>query len=638
MSFAFSQIDPETSGQVDKLPVPMMDYLGAMTRQGWHDSSFNSIMEMREYSLENGDDHSPMLQPDQANERYGIRGQLQFDEPVRESVAQLRNRRKRDEMDRQLLIDNGQSAARMVPGLAASFVGGVSNPLDLGLMFVPVVGEEAVAEKLAVAGIGGFRQALARGVIPIESIVKSQVPFPKFTAAMIQGVGTQAVFEVPTMLNRWQQGLPYDAGTFAEDVVSAGVLSGALHAGISAASRLLRSIRPETAAAIERQAHNDFLRNQETDLSKYVSVDENMILQKVLAEMDPIHRAAAEEEWLRNAGLVETQVSDKLRAEIQEISARLEEEFRGKTSLISLLKFQDEALLDAVKDPELVKLIDAAISPHNPAELAINDLLANKRSINKTRGSSLKESARIQILDAAVRQSWTAPGWQEIEEYVKHNHPDLHQVNADLREGRGLGNVTQTEEIDRNKREGFAIAQLMERGMDANEARAALADWRHESLRVRELSPALAQWIDVNLMRSLGDNTLRNEGHPGLYGVRDTTKFQEMVQRERDRQVAGAMERLRKDFDPRRRFDELRQAEVDRQIQAGRVLQPEEISKNQHEFDPTSSEDVDKQIADLGVEMRQAGVDVESLIGEFSSKGRDMTFQTAVDCILSKMV
>src|SRR5882724_10322623 len=148
MSYSLPQIDPETSGQVTQMYVPFDRYISASFDQGQHDSAFNSVMRMEEMHLDNVDESSPMLTPEQAQQQYGV-GDLKFDQPIRQVAAQTMAQRKKQEMDRNFFMSQGSSKARFLPGMAASMLGGVSNPLDLGLMFLPVVGEERLAAKMA---------------------------------------------------------------------------------------------------------------------------------------------------------------------------------------------------------------------------------------------------------------------------------------------------------------------------------------------------------------------------------------------------------------------------------------------------------------------------------------------------------
>jgi len=65
MSFAFSQIQPETTGNVEQLAVPLNHYLEAQFEQGKHDSIFANIWRSSELYQEEQDTDYPMLSPEE---------------------------------------------------------------------------------------------------------------------------------------------------------------------------------------------------------------------------------------------------------------------------------------------------------------------------------------------------------------------------------------------------------------------------------------------------------------------------------------------------------------------------------------------------------------------------------------------
>ena len=301
--FSFPQIDPETTGRVTQVPVPFGKYLNTAFDQGYHDSAFNSTMRLTELTLDKADESSPMLDTETANKRYGV-GDLKFDEPIREIAAQTMGERKRAEMDRQFILANGSSAARFVPGMAAQVLGGVLNPLDLGLMFLPVVGEERLAAKIAQSGGGALRQALARGLVTREFLEASRVPAPRLLEALIQGAGGQAVFEIPNLAASVQDKANYTIRDSAVNVLGGGLFSGALHLAGSALSKVSRG----TKQAMMRDAINQFLRDEDVRVQDYVKVDENVIREQVkfdviAARADAMHHIGSDmapiESWAR---------------------------------------------------------------------------------------------------------------------------------------------------------------------------------------------------------------------------------------------------------------------------------------------------------------------------------------------------
>lgn len=103
---------------------------------------------------------SPTLQPDEANERFGIPGTLTFDRPVAEATARALREDREAEQRRQAVIarrpDNlaTSGAARM----ALSFGVALLDPVNLGLALIPYVGQARMA-----ALLGTTSRTAARG-------------------------------------------------------------------------------------------------------------------------------------------------------------------------------------------------------------------------------------------------------------------------------------------------------------------------------------------------------------------------------------------------------------------------------------------------------------------------------------------
>ncbi len=279
-NYSLPQIDPETSGQVTQMYVPLDAYLGASFDQGQHDSAFNSVMRMEEMHLDNVDESSPMLTPEQAQQQYGV-GDLKFDQPIRQVAAMTMHQRKKAEMDRNFFLSQGSSKARFLPGMAASMLGGVSNPLDLGLMFIPVVGEERLGAKLATEGAGAVRQAIARGMISSEALARN-VPVPRLVGAVLQGTITQAPFELLNLAASHQDQANYTGSDAVRNIVGGGILAGALHS----AGALFEKLSHGTKQAMMEQAVNQFLKDEDIRVHDYVMLDEEAIRQRVKFDAD----------------------------------------------------------------------------------------------------------------------------------------------------------------------------------------------------------------------------------------------------------------------------------------------------------------------------------------------------------------
>lgn len=112
---------------------------------------------------------SPLLTPEEANQKYGITGggkdHLKWTAPVREREAKELNDLKRDELLRQDIIARGaggfwQGTAKLGVGLAGSIV----DPINILSAFIPVVGEANFARILGVTGSRALTRAIVGGI------------------------------------------------------------------------------------------------------------------------------------------------------------------------------------------------------------------------------------------------------------------------------------------------------------------------------------------------------------------------------------------------------------------------------------------------------------------------------------------
>lgn len=300
MDYAFPDIAPHTAGQVYNIPVPMSRYLEASYDEGVHYTVLGALNRMSEMSYAEADD-SPIIDAKQANERFAV-GNLKFDQPVRESVARIMNRRKRDEMDREFFLTNGASKTRFLPGMAASMIGGMMNPVDLGLMFVPFVGTEEAALK-AVDPIG---RAMARGLITRETLQNMFPKAPALTAStidaafqrawlptrpeilesIVNGVAGQTLFEIPNVIAARQDQSNYGLGQAATNIVLGGAAAAALHTALHSAGTLFSKLTPGTREQMMSLAFNQHMRDEVIKVHDYVKLDEEAIWAKVKFDED----------------------------------------------------------------------------------------------------------------------------------------------------------------------------------------------------------------------------------------------------------------------------------------------------------------------------------------------------------------
>lgn len=173
--------------------------LGTAAASAWDMGGFSSIMRGSEqYEQRRGQPtragtymfrpggETPMLEPDAANEKYGMGGQLSWDKPVREGEAKLLNQWRREEIARGDILDRSTpgavpAVARFLSGMGASVI----DPVNIASSFIPVLGE---ARWAALAGrIGIWPARVARGAA--EGLVGSALVEPLTAVQQINQQG-----------------------------------------------------------------------------------------------------------------------------------------------------------------------------------------------------------------------------------------------------------------------------------------------------------------------------------------------------------------------------------------------------------------------------------------------------------------
>jgi len=297
MSFAFPAIDPETSGRVSQMEVPFSRYMGAMYEFGQHDAVLNSLSRMKELTLADMDQDSPVLSVEELNKNWRV-GDLKYDRPTKESVARILVQRKRAEMNRQFFLSQGSSKLRFAPGFAAAMIGSVSNPVDLALMFVPFVGEEKAAMKVTTTAGKMF----ARRLVTRETLKETFPNAPRLVEAIINGGVGQTMFEVPNVIASLQDQADYGLKEAAVNVIAGGTFAAGIHGvvrtfEIRKAARLMKIADRATRDAMARSALNSFLRDEAVDVGNLIQLDERALFEaskfdedarriKALREMD----------------------------------------------------------------------------------------------------------------------------------------------------------------------------------------------------------------------------------------------------------------------------------------------------------------------------------------------------------------
>lgn len=300
--FAFSQIEPNRTGEISRYDIPINRWLDLKFESGRDFTAGGAISRMTEDAIADG----PEVSAELANKEWGIPGYLKFDGPIKAQVAALRNARKLRELELTAHLnaaDHSWASWKGVAGFGAQMVGNISHPLDFGLMFLPVVGSSMKAKAAADAGRGIVRQAIARGVFTEEALA-ARIAFPRFGAAVIDGTIGNALAEIPVFVQKTRDQADYGVSDAAINIAGGGVFAGALHLGFRGLARAFDRLSPEIKEHMLQHEADAFLKSETPVTSKIAQVDENAIALRV-------------EEDLRAEGLVSVESEMAIEAAIR---------------------------------------------------------------------------------------------------------------------------------------------------------------------------------------------------------------------------------------------------------------------------------------------------------------------------------
>ena len=174
--------------------------------------------------------YGPDISAEDANERYAIKGRLNFTAPLPEKVARERHERMRERLLREDIIARREEggvtggAARFAAGLAGSLPG-IVDPLNIASAFFPAVGPTRAAVWAARAGLAG-RAA---------------------TGAIEGAVGGALLTPVQYGIARWDDE-DYGAVDALLNIALGSVFGGGIHTGLGVLGRA----RPDLPLALDR--------------------------------------------------------------------------------------------------------------------------------------------------------------------------------------------------------------------------------------------------------------------------------------------------------------------------------------------------------------------------------------------------
>lgn len=279
--FAFSQIDPETRGQVTDMEVPMSKYLRASMSQGLHDSIYAQWWRLNERWAEERDDSYPLLTVEEVKKNYGI----DTKEPMRENIAMMLQSQHQAQAERDYLLANdNHSILAAGLGMSATMLASMLNPVDLALMFVPIVGQET---KLAAGAnaLGRGRAALRTGLVTRETLQFMVPKAPKLAESVIQGGAYMVAYEA---LNQPLAILEHrDAGNPIVNIAAGTAIAAGFHGVVTALSRLLFGLPIEVQKAAVHKAADDVAKGKPIDVTDVIKSTEAFAKQQVaVADID----------------------------------------------------------------------------------------------------------------------------------------------------------------------------------------------------------------------------------------------------------------------------------------------------------------------------------------------------------------
>ena len=157
----------------DQFQTGMFETLGEIAKDAWKYNPVSSAFRLSELEINRGRiDNEPLIDRQKLNDEYG-KYNLFFEEDEKQSTVDILVSRKKSEIERQSIIQRGPQG--FLPGtakLATSLVTSIADPINLAMMFIPIVGEVRFASMVARAGLTGarFRKGAMEGLVGIAAV------------------------------------------------------------------------------------------------------------------------------------------------------------------------------------------------------------------------------------------------------------------------------------------------------------------------------------------------------------------------------------------------------------------------------------------------------------------------------------
>ena len=157
----------------DQFQTGMFETLGEIAKDAWKYNPVSSAFRLSELEINRGRiDNEPLIDRQKLNDEYG-KYNLFFEEDEKQSTVDIIVSRKKAEIERQSIIQRGpQGFLPATAKLATSLVTSIADPINLAMMFIPIVGEARFAAMVARAGLTKARlmKGALEGTVGIAAI------------------------------------------------------------------------------------------------------------------------------------------------------------------------------------------------------------------------------------------------------------------------------------------------------------------------------------------------------------------------------------------------------------------------------------------------------------------------------------
>jgi len=157
----------------DQFKTGMLETLGEIAKDAWKYNPVSSALRLSELEINRGRiDNEPLIDRQKLNDKYS-KYNLFFEEDEKQSTVDILVSRKKSEIERQSIIQRGpQGILPATAKLATSLVTSIADPINLAMMFIPIVGQTRFASMVARAGLTGarFRKGAMEGLVGIAAV------------------------------------------------------------------------------------------------------------------------------------------------------------------------------------------------------------------------------------------------------------------------------------------------------------------------------------------------------------------------------------------------------------------------------------------------------------------------------------